>query len=238
MRTLLIALVVFTTTVRAQDEFDYLDSTSKDYSITNKLDKKFLWGVDYTLGWSTLAQLDSFQAFVKPSVGAGVRFNYFPMNWLGFSAGMGHMMRGAGIYTEDLHQALGERDSTHRCRWRTNNINIPLSLVLRSPFKFANNSARLSLFAGVTPTKVYMAHRVFLSVEDGFHEKYSIGNYYRGWDLTLHGGFGVDMNAGNTCLFRLQFYAEMGFKPMYYNSSLNTTSGKNRHLGLEIHFMF
>ena len=238
MKIFLFTLILLTTTVHAQDEFDYLDSTSNDHGITNKLDKKFLWGVNYTLGWSNLVGLDSFQSFIKPSVGAGLKVDFFPVSWFGVSAGLGHLMRGAGIITDDFYQGLGERDSTFRCRWRTNNINIPISIILRSPFKIAKNSARLALFVGVTPSKAYMAHRVFLSVEDGFHDKTSIGNYSRGWDLNLHGGIGVDMNAGNTTLFRLQFYGEMGMKNMYYNPSLNTTSGKNQHVGLEIFFMF
>src|SRR5688500_9504458 len=156
----LILFCSLTLSVSAQNEFSHLDTLGDRFKYPNKFEEKLLWGFSYHSGWSTLTGLDSLQAFTKPGVGAGAMIQYFPVNWFGVSVGLGHQMRGAGIITTDHYQVLGERDSTYRCRFRTNNINIPIQLMLRSPFTI-KKTGKLSLTVGITPTKIYMAKRVF-----------------------------------------------------------------------------
>lgn len=223
----------------AQEDLSYLDSLGAKFKEPNRVDKKLLWGFSYHSGWSTLAGLDSFEVFTKPGVGAGVHVNYFPLDWLGFSVGASHQMRGTGIITRDYEQSLGARDSTYRCRFRNNTFNIPIEVIVRSPFKIFNKTTRISAVLGITPSKIFMAKRIFLSVEDGFHDVTSLkSNYISGWDTPFRFGGGFDFNAGNNALFRVHFFAEYGMKNMYFNPSLNTTSGKNKAFGFEFSVLF
>jgi hypothetical protein len=215
------------------------DSLAPSYGATTKLEKKFLWGFHYNLAWTDMAGVDSFATFTKPAVGAVVKVNYFPFPWLGFSLGAGHQMRGFGLITTDYYQALGERDSTYRCRMRTNNFELPFQVILRAPaFDFMPNG-KFSLMLGVTPTTIFMAKRVFISVEDGFHDVTKIkSSYAPGFDFPLHAGLGVDMNAGNAALFRLHLFAEYGMKNMFYNPVLDHYSGRNTLFGLQISWLW
>lgn len=235
---ILVLLSSFALTAGAQNEFAHLDTLGNKFKYPDKFEEKLLWGFSYHSGWSTLTGVDSLQTFTKPGVGAGVMIQYFPMKWLGFSVGIGHQMRGTGIITRDDYQALGERDSTYRCRFRTNNINIPIQLMIRSPFTILR-TGKISLAIGITPTKIYMAKRIFLSVEDGFHDVTSIkGNFLDGFDTPIRLGAGWEFNAGNTALFRTHFIAEFGMKNLYTSPLLNTTTGKNKLFGIEINFLF
>src|SRR5687768_8659887 len=124
---LILLLFQLSFVAQAQDLLGFYDSTTavNSHRFQNKLDKKFLWGFHYNLSWSTVADIDSISIFTKPSVGACIVANYFPLDWLGFSIGVGHQMRGFGIYTPDVDKELGNPDSTHRMRIRTNNFDVP-----------------------------------------------------------------------------------------------------------------
>jgi len=235
-----ILFLLFTYGVKAQDLLEYYDSikTTQDHSFKNKLDKKFLWGFHYNLSWSTVEGIDDLDIFTKPSVGAAFKVNYFPVDWLGFSVGAGHQMRGFGVYTPDVFKELGDPDSTHRLRIRTNNLDLPVQVILRTPFEFWN-VGKFSLSLGVTPTMVYMARSVFISVEDGFHKVEDIKNQFiSGFDFPLHAGAGVEINAANATLLRLHFFAEFGSKPTYINPVTGSKSGANRLFGLQMSFLF
>lgn len=225
---------VYTISLNAQNNYDTIGNK---FSYKNKLEKKILWGFSFTNAWSTIDDADSITVFTKPSLGGGVMLNYFPTKWIGLSLGFAHQQRGFGIITPDVDKSLGNPDSTHRLRIRTNNFNIPIQLMVRTPFDIFKEG-RLSIGVGITPTKVYSAKSIFHSIEDGFHDKQDIKNQFiSGWDMPIRIAGGLDINAANASLFRIHFFAEFGQKEIYFRSG-TTATGKNKLFGLELNFLF
>jgi hypothetical protein len=236
---IIIALLASSFSYFAQIDEKYYDSISNKKVSQNKFEKKVLGGIHYTLGWSSIQNLDNFEVFTKPSVGIGININYYPVKWIGLNLGVSHQMRGTGIISPDVYKALGDADSTHLCRWRTNSLNIPIQIIVRSPFSLFKNSTKVTLMAGVTPSIITSANRFFLSTGDGFHLVTSMKNdFISGFDFLYHLGMSVDMNIANSTIFRIKPFYEMGLKQIYTNPITNTLSGKNRLFGVEFHFLF
>jgi hypothetical protein len=235
MKNILLLLFCFGS-LFSQANRDSLNSKNYKLNTENKLEKKLLWGFTFNNSWTTLSEADTVPVFTKPSLGAGLHIEYFPLKWIGVSLGIGHQQRGFGILTPDVDKSLGNADSTHRLRMRTNNISVPIMLTLRTPFNIFKDS-KFSIMAGIVPTKVYSAKRIFHSIEDGFHDIQKADDlFYDGWDIPLRFSGGFDFNAADAALFRIHFMADFGSKNIFGNSS--GYLGKNKLLGIELSILF
>ena len=204
---------------------------------TNRFEKKFLIGGTFNSGWSRYLNFDGAEVFTKPSLGIYVKMEYYFNDWIGLSLGIGHQQMGTGIISADVEKALGNPDSTYRLRIRTNNLAFPLVIQLRTPndvFK----GGRLSLGLGIAPSYNYNAKTIFHSLEDGFHDKQNITDNFTNLDIPLRGTLGLDINASNACLFRLNFLVQYGFNKLYTNPTTNLTSGQNLLFGFDLDFLF
>lgn len=204
---------------------------------TNRLEKKFLIGGTFNSGWSRYLNFEGPEVFTKPSLGIYVKMEYYFTNWLGLSLGIGHQQMGTGIISPDVEKELGNPDSTYRLRIRTNNLAFPLVLQFRTP-KDVFKGGRLSLGLGIAPSYAYNAKTIFHSLEDGFHDKQNITDNLEKLDIPLRGTLGIDINASNACLFRMNFLVQYGFNELYTDPATNITSGQNLLFGFDLDFLF
>jgi hypothetical protein len=200
-------------------------------------DRHLLVGFAANNSWATYRDLVDDSAFYRPSLGMGLRVDYFFKPFIGISAGFGIQHRGMGVYTNDVDNSIGNPDSTGRLRYRTTTFDIPVQLILRTP-KNIFASTRLSLALGVDFSYVFKAQRIWKSVDDGFHIPTIITEQYDKWDIPLRVGFGLDVEAGSGCLFRAHLFGEMSRKYLYANPVSGVRSNQNMLLGIDLSFMF
>ncbi len=219
--------------------FAQLDSSrikKFDYG-TNRFEKKFLIGGVFNSGWSRYLNFEGPEVFTKPSLGIYVKSEYYFNDWFGLSLAIGHQQAGTGIVSLDTDKSLGNPDSTYRLRIRTNNLAFPLMIQLRTP-NDVFRGGRLSLGLGISPKYAYNAKTIFHSLEDGFHDKQVVSERFVKFDLPLRGTIGIDVNAANSCLFRLNFLIEYGFNKLYTDPTTNILSGQNLLFGFDVDFLF
>lgn len=198
------------------------------------LDKKFYWGFAFVNAWTSISNSSDY--FYKPSLGGGLRMDYYFTKSLGLSAGFNFQQRGTGILTPDTEKSLGNADSTYRLRVRFNCLDFPLAVVYRSPKGiFGGKGVRLFLSAGTTPQFNFQSNRVFISAEDGFHDVQDQSKDYYVFDTTLDASAGFLISAGNSSTFLVDFLAQFGGLNAYRNSDL---SGKNRLFGIRMAWLF
>jgi hypothetical protein len=230
--TLLFLLLAF-------QSFGQFEAPPKVNNTTRFFDRKFVAGIAVNNSWSSYRDLQDDSAFYKPSLGIGLRAEYYIIPSVGISVGAGTQGRGMGVFTPDLDDTwgIGNEDSTGRLRYRTQTWDFPVQLVLRTP-KDVFRSARISLMLGANFSFIQRAHRIWRSVDDGFHEWTDITERYEKMDIPLRAGLGLDYEVGLGCLFRLNLYGEMGSKYLYTDPTTGTKGGQNALFGIDLSFLF
>jgi hypothetical protein len=125
----------------------------------NVFDKKLRLGISWNQYWGIIKGTSlPKEYFAKPCVGASLRTEYYPLSFVGIGVGFGVQQRGAGIINEDKTGGTFTRpwlglqdnteDSTYRQRLRMNTIEIPVTLLLRTP-KDVISGVRISGAAGI-----------------------------------------------------------------------------------------
>jgi hypothetical protein len=190
-------------------------------------DKKFRWGISWNQYWGIINGNNLPQKyFSKPCIGFNLRAEYYPLSFIGIGAGLGIQQRGAGIINPDNYGGAythpwiipQDADSTYRERLRFNTIELPITLLLRTP-KDVIKGMRVSAGAGVVFTRVSWAKDVFLSVEDGLHKITDVSKDYSPSDIGYQLSVGSDINAGESCILQVHFVYTKGGKNIYRTGS-------------------
>ncbi|MBC7883867.1 MAG: PorT family protein [Saprospiraceae bacterium] len=203
----------------------------------SKFDKKLLIGFAFNNSWTSFPGMKGHDVFTKPSLGFHVKTDYFFKKNIGISVGLGYQQRGCGIINIDVEKSVGNADSTHRQRFRTNNISIPLQLIFRQQH-YIFKDAKLSFGIGIVPSYIFSATDIFHSVEDGFHILTHNTDDYNSFDIPVRLSAGIDVNASESCIFRIHLVADFGLTNMYIDPADQTTSGRNRLYGIDLNCMF
>lgn len=209
------------------------DSTLKK----SKWDKKFFFGATFNNSWATIKGSDMpNEYFWKPSVGASLKTEYYFHKNVAILVGLQYQQKGSGIITEDKIKELGNPDSTYRARIKLHALEVPISIVLRSNDIIKN--ARLHAGLGISPMINFESRYVLYSAEDGFHFMENQDNRYYKNDLGLNASAGIDINAGNACIFQIHFYGTWGTKNVYNTDFFPNAEGRTRIIGLKLGWMF
>jgi hypothetical protein len=194
----------------------------------NVFEKKWRFGLSWNQYWGTIKG-DNLpkEYFAKPCVGASLRTEYYPLSFLGVGVGFGVQQRGAGIINEDktggtfTHPWFGlqdnTEDSTYRERLRMNTIEVPVTLLLRTP-KDVVKGLRLSAAAGIVWIKNDYVKDFWHKPEDGFHTIINVEDDYIKQDLGYQASVGADIDAGQS-VFQVHFVYTKGTKNIYTTGS-------------------
>src|SRR5258708_5064413 len=162
MRTILIALMGLIIAGSASGQIIF----EKEKKEPSGFDRKFHAGLTVSQYWSTISG-SSISYFSKPSLGALVSVEYYPLSFLGIGLGAGYQQRGAGV-SHRVAQIFAP-DSAYRERLRFNTLEFPVSIFLRTP-KDILRGLRLSGSLAVVPLINLHSHDV-LNIQEP-----SIGN--------------------------------------------------------------
>lgn len=207
--------------------------------------KKFRFGLSWNQYWGTIkgSNLPK-EYFAKPCVGASLRSEYYPLPFLGIGVGFGVQQRGAGIINEDktggtfTHPWFGLKDntedSTYRERLRMNTIEIPVTLLLRTP-KDVVKGMRLSAAAGLVWIKNDYVKDFWHKPEDGFHTIIDVDKDYIKQDLGYQLSIGADIDAASSCIFQVQLIYTRGTKNIYTTGSGN---GHTETYGVRVAWLY
>jgi len=207
-------------------------------------EKKVRLGLSWNQYWGTFkgSSLPK-EYFAKPCVGASLRAEYYPLSFIGIGVGFGVQQRGAGIINEDKtggtfsHPWFGlqdnTEDSTYRERIRMNTIEVPLTLLLRTP-KDVVNGLRLSAAAGVVWIKNDYVKDFWHKPEDGFHTIIDVADDYIKQDLGYQASLGADIDAGKS-IFQVHFVYTKGMKNIYTNG---TGDGRVETYGFRVAWLY
>lgn len=192
--------------------------------------------------------------FWKPSIGFNIRAEYYPLPFIGIGVGVGLQQRGTGIINPDVsggsfsnpwvvgkNGVQGDRDSTYRERLRFNSIEVPVTVLLKTP-KEVIKGVHLSASAGVVFVTSDYVNDVFLSVEDGFHKEKDLTDSYNSNDLGLQFSLGPEISAGSTIL-QVHLVYSKGTNNVYKkgaNSIFGNGSedGKHETFGFRVAWLF
>jgi len=192
-------------------------------------EKKVRLGVSWNQYWGTFkgANLPK-QYFAKPCVGASLRAEYYPLSFIGVGVGFGLQQRGAGIINEDKTGGTFTRpwlglqdnteDSTYRERIRMNTIEVPVTLLLRTPRDIVKG-VRLSMAAGVVWIKNDYVKDFWHKPEDGFHTILDVSDDYIKQDLGYQVSLGGDISSAGESVFQVHFVYTKGMKNIYTTGS-------------------
>lgn len=212
-------------------------SQSHDSSLT-RFSKKILYGCSFSQAFTSITgdQLPHDYSF-KPSVGGGLFVEYYFMKIIGLGIGTQYQQRGAIIINQDLNHELGNPDSTYRERIRFHSFEVPLYIALHSPS--ISNKVRFFGSLGIIYSKNLKTVDIFHSLEDGFHNiQFPASDYYK-QDLLYSINLGIDINAGNTSIFQIQFFKHIGTKNIYSNNSIyQSYQGLNSAYGIRLGFLY
>mgnify|MGYP002375897654 FL=1 len=212
-------------------------------------DKKFRWGGNYNMYWSTIVGDNlAKEYFTKPSIGFDFRVEYYFTKVIGVGLGIGYQQRGAGIINLDKsggafahpwvvgnNGVQGDVDSTYLEKVRFNTIEVPLTLLLRSP---------KDLIKGMRPSgsigAVYMynieSNDVFQAVVDGTHKDTPVTADYFRHDVGLQFSAGFDIDVGGTgTVFQAHFVYSTGVKNVY---AAGQGDGRQIAYGVRLAFLF
>lgn len=206
-------------------------------------DKKFRWGISWNQYWSSIKGSNLPETyFAKPSVGFNLRAEYYPLSFVGVGAGFGVQQRGAGIITQDNYggsfthpwEPNYDPDSTYRLRLRMNTIEVPITLLLRTPFDIVKG-VRLSGALGVVWIKNDYVKTFFNKPEDGFHTIIDVSKDYLTNDLGIQASLGADINAAESCVLQVHFVYSKGTKNIYETGS---GDGRTTLYGVRVAWLF
>lgn len=194
---------------------------------TDMFVKKFRWGLSWNQYWGTIKGSDlNHDYFAKPCIGFNMRTEYYFIPAVGIGVGFGVQQRGAGIlnvdnsggaFTHPWENPKYDGDSTYRERLRFNTIEVPVTLLLRTPRDIVKG-LRLSGAAGIVFVKPWEVYDIFMIVEDGYHQTTKVEKDYLSSDLGYQLSFGPDIDAGQSCVFQLHFVYTKGLRNVYNGS--------------------
>jgi hypothetical protein len=193
---------------------------------------KFRWGFTFLNVWSDVKGTTP-ETFSKPSLGGNVKVEYYPFDFLGFTAGVGYQQRGYGVILPDTG-FVAPSINTYRNRIRMNSVEFPIGLILKTPKPIAGGSTWLMASVGVSPLYMFEANDVYLSVEDGFHIVKDVTNSFNQSDVPIFVSIGpeIDTSAG---FLQVQLIGSFGTSEIYTDvNNPNGYFGKNRYLGFSI----
>ena len=192
--------------------------------------------------------------FWKPSIGFTIMAEYYIRPFIGVGVGVGLQQRGTGIVNPDnsggsfsnpwvvgKNGVQGDRDSTYRERLRFNSVDVPVSLLLRTP-KDVIKGVKLSASIGALFVFSDYVNDVFLSVEDGFHKEKDLTDSYNLNDVGLQFSIGPEVNVGATA-FQLHFVYAKGTSNVF-NKGTNSIfgngpeNGKHETIGFRVAWLF
>lgn len=202
---------------------------------TTKRPKRFYFGVTFINAWSNVTGRTP-DHYYKPSLGGGVKVEYYPLQWLGLGLGANFQQRGAGVTLPDTGFTAPSMN-TYRMRFRMNCIDVPVSVILRSP-AILKKSIRFSGSFGVAPMYMFGATYNWISAEDGFHDVTDYTADIESFDLQLMGSVGIDVNAWGT-VFQLRYINSFGMMNIYRPSgAFAAYDGRNVLHGIGLGWMF
>lgn len=204
---------------------------------TRIFERKFLWGVAFNSSWSSFHDILRDSAFYRPSLGGGLRAEYYLKPYFGIMFGSGIQQRGTGIYTPDIDKSIGNPDSTGRMRYRMTTFDFPLQLIYRYPKNILPNT-RLSIGIGANFNIIHNYLRVWKSVDDGFHQVTDFSKNNLKYDVPVRSTIGLDAEVGHGSLFKLQFYGEIGNRRLYINPVTGVKSNKQVLIGVDLSVLF
>ncbi len=211
--------------------------------VKDVFEKKIRWGISWNQYWSTIKGSNLPKTyFTKPSMGFNVRAEYYPFPFVGIGVGFGLQQRGAGIINPDNYGAPFshpwdtpyDRDSTYRERLRFNTVEVPVTLLLRTP-KDVIKGVRLSAAAGVVFVRVSKVNTIFQSPEDGYHLITVVSDDYIKNDLAYQLSAGTDISAGESCILQVHFVYTQGTKNIYVT---DPGDGKLQTFGFRVAWLF
>ena len=208
--------------------------------IKDAFEKKFRFGVSYHFNWGTIQGNDlPEEYFLKPCVGFNFRAEYYPFPFLGIGAGFGYQQRGAGIKNRDNYGGAfahpwvkpnpQDTDSTFAERLRVNSIELPLTILVRTP-KDVIKGMRLSGAAGLVWIHNSRTNNIWLDVVGGNHEDHFVTSQYVKDDLGYQLSFGPEINAGST-VFQVHAVFTQGTKNVY---TAGQGDGRQMTIGLRV----
>jgi Outer membrane protein beta-barrel domain len=235
-----LALTLLSGSVYSQDKEKILAAGEEK----DLFQKKFSWGLSWNQYWGTFKGSNLPQTyFAKPCMGFNVRAEYYPLSFIGVGVGVGIQQRGAGVinsdnsggaFTHPWEIPQFDGDSTYRERIRLNTIEIPLTLLLRTP-KDLIKGMRLSGAAGIVYTHAYSQKDYFLSVEDGYHKIVDVSNSFTPNDLGYQFSIGPEIEAGESCVFQVHFVYTTGGKNVFQNIAAD---GRQKTFGFRVACLF
>lgn len=193
---------------------------------------KLRFGFTFFNVWSTVKG-NTPEIFTKPSLGGNLKMEYYPLDFLGITAGVGYQQRGFGLTLPDTG-FVAPSLNTYRNRIRTNNIEFPIGIILKTPKPIAGGSTWLMATVGVSPLYMFEANDVYLSVEDGFHIVKDVTSSFNQSDIPIFVSIGpeIDTSAG---FLQVQFIGSFGTSEVFTGiNNPNGYTGKNRFLGFSI----
>lgn len=249
MKRILFVLTVLLSTFLVQRSYSQkIDKVWIEKPDKNPFDKKFKLGVSFNSYWSSFkgSNLPK-KYFYKPSIGGTIRAEYYVKPFIGIAGGIGFQQGGAGIINKDnsggafshpwimnRYGSRGDPDSTHLERIRFSSIELPLTIVLRTP-KNVYKDFRLSGGAGIIFIRNFQQNDAWLSVVDGFHHYHFVSDYVKN-DVGFQLSIGTDINAGDAGnLLQIHFVYQQGFKNVYAAGQGN---GREVNCGLRFAWLF
>lgn len=216
-----------------------MNSIKQEEQAKNPLVKKFHWGVAAQFLWTTIDGISlPEQYFVKPSLGFGVRTEYYFLPFLGVGAGLGYQQRGAGIinpdqsggafshpFVIDKNGNQGDPDSTHLEKLRSSTLELPVSLLIRTP-KDILPGIRLSASAGLIYIHHFETNLVFESIADGNHYIQPVTSSYLRNDMGYQVSAGIDIHLADAgSWFQIHYL---------YNSGLGNVFAAGQGQGAQV----
>lgn len=200
-------------------------------------DKKLYWGGTFNTSWVTVKGNNlPDEYFKRPTTAYSLRMEYFFHKNVGLSLGVQYQQKGAGIITPDFVKDLGDPDSTYRARIKLKGLEIPILIILRSGEVIKNTRFQGSL--GIAPLINMQSKFVQYSVEDGFHVIEIQNDRYYKSDFAFTASGGLNINAGNACIFQIHLYGTWGTKNVFNADFYPNASGKTKVFGLKLGWMF
>lgn len=224
MRNRFILLVILLGLSFQQLAAQSAEKIKEESFIPSVFEKKIRWGISGNQYWGSIKG-DNLprEYFGKPCLGFNIRAEYYPLSFIGIGAGVGIQQRGAGIINQDISGGSFTHpwdypqfngDSTYRQRLRFNTVEVPVTILLRTP-KDVIKGMRISAAAGLAYVKTSRVNDVFLSVEDGYHIDQIVTPDYLKKDLAYQLSFGADIDAGGGGMFQVHLVYTKGTKNVY-----------------------
>jgi hypothetical protein len=244
MKRVYYLLTIFSVALLSEEGFSQTkESIMAETEIKSVFDEKFNWGIGYHQYWGTIkgSNLPK-EYFAKPCFGASLRAEFYPISFIGVGAGFGVQQRGAGVKNQDNYggsfthpwEPNYDPDSTYRERLRMNTIEVPLSLLLRTP-KDVIKGIRLTGAVGIVWVYNDYVKDFWHKPEDGFHTIIDVGDDYIKNDLAYQLSFGADINAAESCILQVHLVYTKGTENVYKTGPGN---GQTETFGFRVSWLF